>query len=72
MSHGARAPIVVLRVMPGDPPFRIVEINGAPAGIAHDMLDVVRLAQHAGLRHVDLDDPAYVRWVGGGKYTWTL
>ncbi|MEU6082561.1 hypothetical protein [Streptomyces sp. NPDC047108] len=68
----ARAPIVVSRVMPGDPPFRIVEINAEMVGTAHDMLDVVRLAQRSGFRHVDLDDPAVVRWMGGDKYTWSL
>ncbi|MEV6315690.1 hypothetical protein [Streptomyces sp. NPDC051776] len=68
----ARTPIVVSRVMPGDRPFRIVEINGEMVGTAHDMLDVVRLAQRAGFRNIDLDDPAVVRWVGGGKYTWSL
>ncbi|MFG2191941.1 hypothetical protein [Streptomyces sp. NPDC048639] len=68
----ARAPIVVSRVMPGEPPFRIVEINGEMVGTAHDILDVVRLAQRAGSRHIDLDDPAAVRWVGGDKYTWAL
>ncbi|MFC5803027.1 hypothetical protein [Streptomyces formicae] len=65
-----RTPIIVLGVTPGDPPFRLVEINGEAVGTARDVLDVVRLAHHAGLTHVDLDDPAVVRWVGGGKYKW--
>ncbi|MGW7367354.1 hypothetical protein ACWGI8_29000 [Streptomyces sp. NPDC054841] len=69
-EEGAVAPVVVLRVIPGDPPFRMVEINGVAAGIARDMLDVIQLAYDAGLKHVDLDDPAHVRWVGGGKYKW--
>jgi hypothetical protein len=64
------APIVVLGVVPGDPPYRVVEINGEVAGPAYDMLDVIRLARQAGLTHLDLDDPAVVRWVGGGKYKW--
>ncbi|MFF3452744.1 hypothetical protein ACFYXH_00195 [Streptomyces sp. NPDC002730] len=64
------AAIVVLGVVPGDPPYRLVEINGEVAGTAYNMLDVIRLAQQAGLPHLDLDDPAVVRWVGGGKYKW--
>jgi hypothetical protein len=64
------APIVVLSVVPGDPPYRLVEINGEVSGPAYDMLDVIRLARQAGLTHLDLDDPAVVRWVGGGKYKW--
>jgi len=71
MTDAARTPIVVLGVMPGDPPFRLVQINGIAVGIAHDMLDVIKLAHRAGLKHVDLDDPASVRWAGGGKYKWT-
>ncbi|WP_338677483.1 hypothetical protein V1460_34320 [Streptomyces sp. SCSIO 30461] len=63
-------PVVVLPVAAGDPPFRIVEIHGEVAGSAHDMLDVIRLAHGAGLARIDLDDPADVRWVGGGKYKW--
>ncbi|KUH39210.1 hypothetical protein ATE80_08750 [Streptomyces kanasensis] len=66
----AAAPIVVLGVVPADPPYRVVEIRGDVVGTARDVLDVIRLAHHAGLTHVDLDDPAVVRWVGGGKYRW--
>ncbi|MEU0394933.1 hypothetical protein ABZ208_19565 [Streptomyces sp. NPDC006208] len=64
------AQIVVLPVTPGAPPFRLVEINGNVAGTAHDLPDLIELAYKAGLKHVDLDDPAQVRWVGGGKYKW--
>ncbi|MFC9249629.1 hypothetical protein ACFT7S_37970 [Streptomyces sp. NPDC057136] len=64
------APIVVLGVVPSDPPFRLVEINGEVAGPAYNLLDVIRLAHQAGLTDPDLDDPAVVRWVGGGKYKW--
>ncbi|MEV0926521.1 hypothetical protein [Streptomyces spongiicola] len=64
------APIVVLPVQPGDPPFRVVEIGGQTVGIAHDMIDVISLAHASGRHGVDLDDPALVRWVGGGKYRW--
>ena len=63
-------PIVVLGVVPGDPPYRPVEINGEIAGPAYNMVDVTRLAYQAGMPHLDLDDPAVVRWVGGGKYKW--
>ncbi|WP_326651759.1 MULTISPECIES: hypothetical protein [unclassified Streptomyces] len=39
-------------------------------GRPYDMLDVIRLARQAGLNHLDVDDPAFVRWVGGGKHEW--
>ncbi|MCX4824756.1 hypothetical protein OG883_33865 [Streptomyces sp. NBC_01142] len=64
------APLVVLGVVPDDPPYRLVEINGELAGRAFDMVDVISLAHRAGLTHLDLDDPADVRWVGGDKYKW--
>ena len=63
-------PVVVLGVVPSDPPYRLVEINGEVAGPAYTMLDVIRLAHRAGVTHIDVDDPAVVRWVGGGKYKW--
>jgi hypothetical protein len=69
-EQSAVAPVVVHGVIPGDPPFRLVEINGETAGTARDMLDVIKLAHDAGLERLDLDDPAHVRWVGGGKYRW--
>jgi hypothetical protein len=62
--------IVVSPVAAGDPPFRVVQVNGVTVGVARDMVDVFRLAHAAGLHHVDLDDPEVVRWVGGGKYKW--
>ncbi|MFJ8921509.1 hypothetical protein B046DRAFT_05495 [Streptomyces sp. LamerLS-316] len=62
--------ITVLPVQPGDPPFRIVEIDGEVIGSATDMTDVLIAASAAGIRVHDLDDPAVVRWVGGGKLTW--
>ncbi|NJQ01688.1 hypothetical protein [Streptomyces zingiberis] len=63
-------PVTVWPVTEGEPPFRLVEIHGEPAGKAGSLADVVTLAHDAGLAQVDLDDPAVVRWVGGGKYTW--
>ncbi|MFE9253895.1 hypothetical protein [Streptomyces sp. NPDC006879] len=72
MSEPVVAPVIVFGVMPGDPPFRIVQINGDPVGVAYDMVDVIRIADQAGFKHVDLDDPAFVRWLGGGKYRWTV
>lgn len=63
-------PVVVLGVVPDDPPYRMVEINGEVVGAAHDMVDVIRLAHQAGVADVDLDDPSVVRWVGGAKYKW--
>jgi hypothetical protein len=64
------SPIVVTPVERGVQPFRVVQIYGETVGIARDMVDVLRLAHAAGMHHVDLDDPAIVRWVGGGKYKW--
>ncbi|MFJ8669130.1 hypothetical protein [Streptomyces sp. NPDC093600] len=72
MSDDVRRPVVVLGVVPGDPPFRPVQAGGETLGVAHDMMDVIRLARQVGWKHVDLDDPAQVRWVGGGKYKWRL
>ncbi|MET7622708.1 hypothetical protein [Streptomyces sp. NPDC005408] len=71
MTDHEGTPIVVSGITPGDPPFRFVQINGKPVGVAHNMVDVIRLAYQAGLKDVDLDDPALVRWVGGDKYRWT-
>ncbi|MFC4611870.1 hypothetical protein ACFO9E_29430 [Streptomyces maoxianensis] len=63
-------PVVVFPVVADDPPFRVVEIKGEVAGTAHDILDLIMLARRAGLTHIDFDDPAQVRWVGGGQYKW--
>ncbi|MCH0541717.1 hypothetical protein I3F58_19530 [Streptomyces sp. MUM 203J] len=62
--------MVVRGVVAADPPFRVVEINGEVAGTAHDLIDVVKIAHQSGITHLDVDDPASVRWVGGGKYHW--
>ncbi|MBT2478971.1 hypothetical protein [Streptomyces sp. ISL-94] len=64
------ARVTVLRVHPGNPPFRIVEVDGEVAGRATSMTDVLFVAAAAGVTVHDLDDPEAVRWVGGGKYTW--
>jgi hypothetical protein len=69
--HITHPPIVVSAVMPDDPPFRIVQIAGQIAGTAHSVIDVLEIIRRAGLEHIDLDDPAQVRWVGGDKFTWT-
>ncbi|MEU0127087.1 MULTISPECIES: hypothetical protein [unclassified Streptomyces] len=62
--------ITVLPVQPGDPPFRVVEIDGEVIGTATAMTDVLLAAAAAGVPVHDLDDPASVRWVGGGKLSW--
>ena len=62
--------ITVLPVQPGDPPFRIVEIDGEVIGSATAMTDVLLVAAAAGIPVHDLDDPEAVRWVGGGKLSW--
>ncbi|QES46682.1 hypothetical protein DEJ50_01260 [Streptomyces venezuelae] len=66
--HSAR--VTVLGVQPGDPPFRLVEIDGELVCTARSMTDVLLAAASFGIRIEDLDDPDVVRWVGGGKYTW--
>jgi hypothetical protein len=71
VPHIASPPIVVLGVEPGDPPFRVVEVDGELAGEAASVVDVIEIAHRAGLGDVDLDDPEVVRWVGGDKFTWT-
>ncbi|MGW7437592.1 hypothetical protein [Streptomyces sp. NPDC054849] len=65
---GAR--VTVLGVQPGDPPFRIVEIDGEMVSTATSMTDVILTAASAGITIHDLDDPGEVRWVGGGRFHW--
>ncbi|WP_326769604.1 hypothetical protein OG978_38250 [Streptomyces sp. NBC_01591] len=62
--------ITVLGVQPGDPPFRLVEIDGEVVSAATSMMDVLAAASARGIRIHDLDDPSVVRWVGGGKFHW--
>ncbi|MFF7754546.1 hypothetical protein ACFZCP_36140 [Streptomyces sp. NPDC007971] len=57
---------------PGEPPFRIMEIDGQVVGSAKSITDVLESAASHGITIHDLDDPAVVRFVGGDKYTWTL
>ncbi|ANJ10804.1 hypothetical protein LZP81_13195 [Streptomyces parvulus] len=64
--------ILVLRVQPGTPPFRIVEIDGQVVGAARAVTDVLEAAAAFGITVHDLDDPDVVRWVGGDKFTWTV
>ncbi|MEU9378345.1 hypothetical protein AB0D94_31915 [Streptomyces sp. NPDC048255] len=70
--HIASPRVTVLGVLPGDPPFRIVEVDGEMVGRATSMTDVLLTASAMGITVHDLDDPDVVRWVGGGKFTWTL
>ncbi|MEV6961154.1 hypothetical protein AB0M97_18535 [Streptomyces sp. NPDC051207] len=63
--------IMVHRVQPGTPPFRIVEIDGQVVGEAKAVVDVLQAAAAFGITVHDLDDPDVVRWVGGDKFTWT-
>lgn len=65
------ARITVLGVQPGNPPFRIVEVDGEFVGRATSMTDVLLIAAEAGITIHDLDDLEVVRWVSGGKFTWT-
>jgi hypothetical protein len=64
--------IMVLRVQPGTPPFRIVEIDGEVIGEAKSVIDVLEAAAAFGITVHDMDDPDVVRWVGGDKFTWKL
>lgn len=70
--HISHPRVTVLGVQPGDPPFRIVEIDGEMVGEATTMTDVLFAAAAAGIVIHDLDDPSLVRWVGGGKFTWRV
>lgn len=69
--EGRGAPIVVRGVIPGDPPCRVVMINGDTVGFAHSLFDVIQYAREAGIKDLDLDDPGMVRWVGGDQWKWT-
>ncbi|MFE7354497.1 hypothetical protein ACFU8Q_15140 [Streptomyces sp. NPDC057543] len=64
--------ITVLNLQPGDPPFRLVQIDGEVVAEATSMTDVLAVAALAGIRVHDLDDPEVIRWVGGGKFHWRL
>ncbi|MFD9357158.1 hypothetical protein [Streptomyces sp. NPDC060031] len=64
------ARVTVLGVQPGDPPFRIVEIDGEVVSTARSMTDVIFTAAALGITIHDLDDPGEVRWVGGSKFHW--
>ncbi|MET7378017.1 hypothetical protein ABZT08_04185 [Streptomyces sp. NPDC005526] len=70
--HISRPRIMVLKVQPGSPPFRIVEIDGQMVGEARSITDVLEAAAAYGIVVHDLDDPDVVRWVGGDKFTWHL
>lgn len=73
--HISHPRILVLGVCPGrhgEPPFRIMEIDGQVVGEARTITDVLETAASYGIPIHDLDDPDAVRWVGGDKYTWTL
>ncbi|MGW2741671.1 hypothetical protein [Streptomyces sp. NPDC001450] len=56
---------------PGEPPFRVVEIDGRVVGRATTATDVLEVAATHGITIHDLSDPDAVRWVGGGQYHWT-
>jgi hypothetical protein len=62
--------ITIYGVSDDQPPFRLVEIGGELVGKAFSVLDVLEYAYSYGLKQIDLNDPAMVRWVGGGQYTW--
>ncbi|MEV6027876.1 hypothetical protein [Streptomyces sp. NPDC052036] len=70
--HISHPRIMVLGVQPGNPPFRIVEIDGQVVAEARSLTDVLAVAAEAGIPIHDVDDPDVVRWVGGDKLTWRL
>ncbi|WP_329376544.1 hypothetical protein OG625_03245 [Streptomyces sp. NBC_01351] len=70
IPYMSTARVTVLGVQAGDPPFRIVEIDGEVVSTAGCMTDVLLIASAAGIVIHDLDDPDEVRWVGGGKFRW--
>ncbi|MET8811381.1 hypothetical protein ABZW47_05200 [Streptomyces sp. NPDC004549] len=57
---------------PGQPPFRIMEIDGEVIGEVTSITEVLEVAAARGIVIHDLDDPDVVRWVGGDKFTWRL
>jgi hypothetical protein len=69
--HISHPRIMVLGVQPGNPPFRIVEIDGEVVGEAKALTDVLEAAAAYGITVHDADDPDVVRWVGGDKFTWS-
>ncbi|MET7289540.1 hypothetical protein [Streptomyces sp. NPDC005573] len=71
----SRPRITVLGVCPGkpgEPPFRIMEIDGQVVGEVSSITDVLLAAAAHGIVVHDLDDPNVVCWVGGGKFTWKM
>ncbi|WP_326592695.1 hypothetical protein [Streptomyces sp. NBC_01294] len=70
IPYMSAARVTVLGVQPGDPPFRIVEIDGEMVSTATSMTDVILTAASEGITIHDLDDPGEVRWVGGGRFHW--
>ncbi|MEV0495268.1 hypothetical protein [Streptomyces atratus] len=74
MTHDAGevfqpTPEVVLGVVPGDPPYRRVEVNGVLSGPVCGVVDVIRLGHRVGATGIDFGDPVVVRGVGGDKCT---
>ncbi|MBJ7902888.1 hypothetical protein ACWDO7_02010 [Streptomyces sp. NPDC003656] len=57
---------------PGQPPFRIMEIDGEVIGEVTSITEVLEVAAARGIVIHDLDDPDVIRWVGGDKFTWRL
>ncbi len=73
--HISHPRVLVLGVCPGrtgEPPFRIMEIDGQVVGEARSVTDVLEAAASHGITIHDLDDPDVVRFVGGDKYTWRV
>jgi hypothetical protein len=63
------APVLVHPLMEG---MRLVKIHGRSAGKARSLEDLKKFLDQAGLRDVDVDNPAIVEWHGGGSGVWNV
>ncbi|WP_330461278.1 hypothetical protein OIB37_33085 [Streptomyces sp. NBC_00820] len=70
ISHPRILVLGVCQGKPGEPPFRIMEIDGQVIGEVTSITGVLEAAAFHGITIHDLDDPDVIRWVGGGKFTW--
>jgi hypothetical protein len=69
-AHQHAAHVTVSPVVDAWPPYRRVEILGAPYGHAYQLADVIDLMRRAGLDDLHYEDPDLVDWQGGGPEVW--
>jgi hypothetical protein len=60
-------PVVVHPLMEG---MRLVKIHGESVGKARRMEDLEEFMRRAGMGDVDMDNPTFVEWRGGGSGVW--